>query len=113
MSDRLQQLNSLLLTKLKQVVVIHKECYNEILYTSAIRHFDDITPAGLHSIQEALVSTDVAHLRDIAREHLVVMIDALLEASSCNSDGISLCGKAWVHYALACLKLYVPNVAFD
>jgi len=53
-------------------------------------------------------------LRDITDEHLIPVVDSLLEIlTSSHHDRITISGKAWVHYALACMKLYVPNVAFD
>ncbi|KAA8897801.1 hypothetical protein FN846DRAFT_910245 [Sphaerosporella brunnea] len=110
-SDRVQQLNFLLRSKVKQLLVIHKDAFKEAQYGSAIQGFEN---GSLDALREVLASTDVEYLQAIVHEHLLPVVDSLLEIPTLpHYDSIVISGKAWVHYALACLKLYVPNVAFD
>jgi len=94
--------------------VIHKASYGEASYAMAIRSLEDNATDGLRALREVLPTTEVGYLREVVSEHLTPMIDVLLEIPSLSySARITALGTAWVHYALACMKLYVPNVAFD
>jgi midasin len=67
-----------------------------------------------NAIKSAFLSTQVEYLLGINSEHLAPAIDALVESGTLPMiQSISITGKAWVHFAIACIKLYVPNIAFD
>ena len=93
--------------------MIHKASYDAASYAAAIQSFEENATDGLRVFKEVLPTTKVGYLRDVISEHLIPMINVLLEIPSSFSARITALGTAWVHYALACIKLYVPNVAFD
>ncbi|KAI5852686.1 P-loop containing nucleoside triphosphate hydrolase protein, partial [Morchella snyderi] len=131
-SDQLLQLNMLLLSNTKKVGDI-LTCFEvvfgaDVSFTrflssipgpliSALENLELALNGGSNSPQGLDLSTatlDVA-FKSVVDEHLAHALNclaAILQATS-YSQALELSGKAWTHYALGCLKLYVPNVAFD
>lgn len=69
----------------------------------------------LDGFRDLISTTPNAALKSVVEEHFVHTIDGLVRIGSAPSpsDSLALAGKAWAHYAIGCLKLYVPNCAFD
>lgn len=66
-------------------------------------------------LRDLISTTPDTALKSVVEEHFVHIIDGLVKTSgTCSpSQALALAGKAWTHYAIGCLKLYVPNCAFD
>lgn len=73
------------------------------------------TSGVLDGLPELISTTLNAGLKLVVEEHFVHTVNGLIQTNSTPSpsEALALAGKAWSHYALGCLKLYVPNCAFD
>lgn len=69
----------------------------------------------LSDLRDLISTTPNAALKSVVEEHFVHTVDGLAKSNSTSSlsEAFVLAGKAWTHYALGCLKLYVPSCAFD
>lgn len=69
----------------------------------------------LDGLEGLIAATPSTALKLVIEEHFAHTVDGLLKIAKCSSrqETFALAGKAWTHYALGCLKLYVPNCAFD
>ena len=104
-------------------MVVHEETYDVKKYRSAIEALRVLaqtdlkaTSAVYQTIKDSLASTSCTHLVAITAEHLIPAFEALenvADPATLNNERITAAGTAYIHYAMASLKLYVPNVAFD
>lgn len=68
----------------------------------------------LDGLLDLISTTPNTALKSVVEEHFVHTVHGLGKINSTSpSEALALAGKAWAHYALGCLKLYVPNCAFD
>jgi midasin len=71
-------------------------------------------PSTLDWIHDSLSLTDKpTHLQTITREHLSPALIAATASETQNYTELELSSLAWVHFAIGCLKLYVPDRPFD
>ncbi|RPB13613.1 midasin, partial [Morchella conica CCBAS932] len=119
-SDQLLQLNMLLLSNTKKIFELHSRTYNEDNFTVLISALEKLELAlngdsnSFEGLDLATATLDVA-FKSVIDDHLIHVLNCLstIPQTSSYSEALELSGKAWTHYALGCLKLYVPNVAFD
>jgi midasin len=87
------------------------------MLTSALENLELALNGGSNAHEGLALATatlDVA-FKSVVDEHLARVLNCLVAIPQAltYSQALELSGKAWTHYALGCLKLYVPNVAFD
>ncbi|KAL7273036.1 AAA ATPase midasin [Rhizina undulata] len=121
-SDQLARLNLLLVAKMESFVLMHKDAYQEIDFETVIQKIQDLglvfqgAGSGRYKgLANAISTIRGGPLKAVFDEHISHAAVALVKAaeSSSRQDAVAFSGTAWTHYALACLKLYVPNCAFD
>ncbi|PWW78362.1 midasin [Tuber magnatum] len=120
-SDRALQLTQLLVAKIHKIITLHAEFYDGEMYAQVTSSFDIISRALLGET-EGLSRTSSLPLSPTSNDKFRTVVDAhftpaigavcsdLSQFGTVTSEHL---GSAWAHYALGCLKLYVPSCAFD
>ncbi|KAK3943064.1 hypothetical protein QBC46DRAFT_282877 [Diplogelasinospora grovesii] len=122
-TDPLQKTGHLLLKLIEEVVCAHDEsCKGQILhlYRNFLRRTDfmsvDIIAEGASNTWFELMdntSNWPQHLIVIFNEHISKAVMALAAAEKGIQPRATYASIAWVQFALACIKLFVPDKIFD
>ncbi|KAG0638072.1 hypothetical protein HOY80DRAFT_1080648, partial [Tuber brumale] len=120
-SDRTRQLTQLLVAKLYKIITLHTGFYDGEMYAQITNSFGIISRAllgeteGLSRMPSLPLSpTSNDKFNTVVDTHFTPAIVALCsDLFQFGSVTLGHLGSAWTHYALGCLKLYVPNRAFD
>ncbi|KAG0131716.1 ATPase, partial [Tuber indicum] len=120
-SDRTLQLTQLLVAKIYKIITLHRGFYDGEMYAQITNSFGIINRALLGETKGLsrmpglpLLPTSNDKFKTVVNTHFTPAIGALCsDLSQFGSVTLENLGSAWTHYALGCLKLYVPNCAFD
>lgn len=104
-----------------QIIELHSNSYTPVTYSLVMSMFEilgfalherSVPPDGL---EELISTTQNIALKKVVDEHFSHVVNGLIGIAKFppHSDALAFSGSSWTHYALGCLKLYVPNCAFD
>ncbi|KAF8466620.1 hypothetical protein BDZ91DRAFT_848756 [Kalaharituber pfeilii] len=117
--DKIGSLRSLLISNLAVVLDSHRTIYQAedfIKIKSALSELSNPVPishVGINGLLEVLPRTSNKDVNKIIREYFISAIVAVTSDSLGVQERFIAVGKAWVHYARGCLKLFVPNCPVD
>ncbi|POS87850.1 hypothetical protein EPUL_000412 [Erysiphe pulchra] len=105
--DSLLNLNEVLLNLIQNIINIHGD--NSLRFWNNLQANFDNNNAH-NTPNEVIISP---HLQDILTNNFLPSTHHILTAQSQNISKIKSSALAWIEFAIGCIKLYVPNRAYD